>query len=189
MFGVLLGCASILFLSSVAIAQFSGGGSTTVNIPLPNVDWFARIVSGLAFIVSAARFAWGRIDKSRERTATRARRDPSVDLDITRGNRSGNFDFELTVVNRGDVSVQLVSLSASKGAMLVPDDADVTSDKTVADYNGLRIERGKEDTVVGEVNLQPGKSGTIEFTVKIRVNEAAPRILTTVLKRELKSKL
>ena len=100
-----------VFAASAAYAQISNPGSTTVNIPPPAVDWFARTVSALAFVVALAAFIWGRVDKHMERKAARAARDPSVDLDITRGNRVGNYDYELKIINRGDVSVQVVSLS------------------------------------------------------------------------------
>jgi hypothetical protein len=182
----------IIFVATLALlAAFGANGQinnpsvTTVNIPPPAVDWFARTVSGLAFVVALAAFIWGRVDKHLERKAAKAARDPSVDLDITTGNRPGNYDYELKIINRGDVSVQVVSFSCDARAILKPEEAEVSQDSRTVNYRGFRIERGNSHTLMGEVDCEIAERGPIEFTVMLRINETEQRLLKVVLKRDL----
>jgi hypothetical protein len=68
-----------------ADAQINNPGSTTVNIPPPAIDWFARTISSVAICIALVGFIWGRIDKHREQKLAQEARDPSVDFDLTRG--------------------------------------------------------------------------------------------------------
>ena len=166
-------------LGSTALAEAQG-----VAPPPPTVDWFARAISLLAFVVALAAFIWGRADKRLERKAAQEAREPSVDIDLIKGRDAGNYDYELKIINRGDVSVQVVSLSCGSHATLRPDDAEVSPDGRTVNYNGLRIERGETETLIGEVDCE--RLGTIEFNVTLRINEKRQRTLKIPLKRELR---
>ena len=136
-----------------------------------------------SYLHRACRFIWGRIDKHRERKLAQEARDPSVDLDLTRGRRKGNYDYELKIANRGDVSVQVLSLACDGRVTLKPDDAEVSTDGRVVDYNGLRIERGENETLIGELACK--SVGPVKFTVTLRINEKTQRILKVPLNRNL----
>jgi hypothetical protein len=172
---ITLGLAVLILITTPALAQ---------SAPPPAADWVARTVSILAVLIALAAFIWGRFDKFAERKAAKAAKDPSVDLDIS-GFEGGRFDYELTIVNRADVSIALLSLSCNGCVKLLGEDADISRDRSSVDYNALRIERGTHVTVVGQIIPPPG-GGTVEFVVRIRINEAVPRTYETRLKRTLR---
>jgi hypothetical protein len=174
---------AVIFVISALLSTSLAEAQNLSTTP-PGVDWFARTISLLAFVVAFIAFIWGRVDKYLERKAAREARDPSVDLDITKGRRRGNYDYELKIINRGDVSVQVVSLSCGGRATIMPDDAEVSSDGRTVDYNGLRIERGESETLIGEINCD--SLGTTEFNVTLRINEKSQRTLKIPLKRDLR---
>jgi hypothetical protein len=172
---------SAAIVCSWANAQTNGPGTAA---PSPTADWFARTTSAIAIVIAIAGFIWGRIDKHNERKAAREAKDPAVDLDLTRGNRKGNYDYELKIANRGDVSVQIVSLACDAGATLEPDeDGQLGNDKRLIDYNGIRVEPGDRETLVGEVNSKT--SGAVSFTITLRVNEKTQRIIQIPITRNL----
>jgi hypothetical protein len=148
--------------------------------PAPAVDWFARIVSVVAILIGLGGLILNllsRWDKSREH-------DPSVDIDLTKTSRMAEYDFELKIINRGDVSLQVVSLQCKHGA-LEPDDAEVSKDGTTADYNGFRIDGRKDETFVGTYKCEFSFAGPEEFIVVVRINDHQQRLRKRTLIRDL----
>ena len=181
---------AVLLVASLVVAgadpMVPSGGSPIFNIPPPAppaVDWFARTVSGLAFLVALAAFVWGRVDKYRERKAAKAAKDPSLDIDVA-GPRDGPFAYELKIVNRDDVSLSLLSLSCDPGFKLETHGATVLRDGTFLDYNGFRIDRGNEETFRGMIKSSSGRREA-NFVVKVRINLPKPRIHEVRIKRAL----
>jgi hypothetical protein len=180
-------CARTLALLSAATmcswvsAETNGPGTTAAQ---PAVDWFARATSTIAIVIAVAAFIWGRVDKHREQRAAREAKDPAVDFDLTRGGRKGNYDYELKIANRGDVSLQIVSLACGSGATLAPDeDGQLKDDGRLIDYNGIRVEPGERETLLGEVNSKA--SGTVRFTITLRINEKTQRLVRIPITRNL----
>lgn len=159
-------------------------GGATVIVPPPSVDWFARVVSGLALVVAFIAFVWGRYDKHVERQATQAAKDPSVDLDLT-GFPGKDSDIELRITNRADVSIAVLSLSCSGGTLIATRFGQITKSANAIDFNGYRIDRGAEELLICKIKPPPG-GGSVEFVVRIRVNEAHQRVYETRLKRQLR---
>ncbi|MGY4473745.1 hypothetical protein [Bradyrhizobium sp. USDA 3364] len=95
-----------------------------------------------------------------------------------------DYDFELKVRNRGDVSIQLVSLRCKHGE-LEPDDADIDDGGRRANYNGLRIERGAEELLIGTYRCEYDFEGPEEFTVTIRINDQRQQLSERLLVRQL----
>jgi hypothetical protein len=173
---LIVGVAIVTLWLHPALAQTASAGGS---------DWFARAISIAALVISVATFGVGRYDKYRERQSAAPARDPVVDIDITRGQVAGNYDYELKVANRGEVSVQLLSLSCDKGAVLKPDDAEVSRNGRTVNYNGLRIERGTQETLIGEIDTEYLQRRPIELVAKLRVNDPIPRGFIARLKRNL----
>jgi hypothetical protein len=172
---------STAIISSWASAETNG---PVTSVAQPTVDWFARATSTIAIVIAVAAFVWGRVDKHREQKAARDAKDPAVDFDLTRGNRIGNYDYELKIANRGDVSVQIVSLACDSGATLKPDeDGQLKDDNRLIDYNGLRVEPGERETLLGEVDSK--RSGAVRFTIILRINEKTQRLVQIPITRSL----
>jgi hypothetical protein len=168
-------------MCSWASAQTDGPGTAASQ---PTVDWFARATSAIAIVIAIAGFIWGRFDKRYERKAAREAKDPAVDFDLTKGNKKGNYDYELKVANRGDVSVQIVSLACDAGATLEPDEyGQLSNDRRMIDFNGLRVEPGNLETLLGEVNSKT--SGAVRFTIMLRINEKTQRVVQIPITRNL----
>jgi hypothetical protein len=178
-----LGSAIGFFVALPALAQTVGGGSTTINLPPPSIDYWARGLSILAVLISAAAFIWGRVDKSRETKAKKAEKDPSIDFDVTKGWSEGKSKFELTIKNRGDVSIQVVSLSCDRNAILKVDYADLSADSRTVSFRGRRINAGKNEVVEGEIETPPSQKRPVEFIVKLLINEEKVRAFEKLFER------
>jgi hypothetical protein len=173
-----------LLSTATIMCSWASAETNGTTAAQPTVDWFARATSTIAIIIAVAAFVWGRVDKHREQIAAREAKDPAVDLDLTRGDRTGNYDYELKIANRGDVSVQIVSLACDSGATLQPDDdGQLKHDNRLVNYNGIRVEPGERETLLGEVNSKT--SGAVRFTITLRVNEKTQRLVHIPITRNL----
>jgi hypothetical protein len=171
------------FLMTCSWASAQTASPQNGTSPPANVDWFARVTSTLAIIVAIVAFLWGRLDKHHERKTAEEAKDPTVDFDLTRGRGKGNYDYELKIANRGDVSVQILSLACEAGAALEPDEEGELKNSQLINYNGLRVEPGEQEALLGEVNCT--RSGIVKFTVKLRINERTQRTVVVAIARNM----
>ena|SRR6478735_9653188 len=94
-------------------------------------DWFARIVSVLAFGISAATLIWSRLDKRRERKATDQASQPTVQM-----------QWNPQVDGEGWYTLKLVFRDLSKPVLF--DRVSVKSPAPIANRNLERFSAGPE---------------------------------------------
>jgi two-component sensor histidine kinase len=68
------------FLSAVSADPMVPSGGATVNLPPPTIDWWARVGSVIAVVVSILAFVLTRMDKLRERVDAKEAKEPAVDV-------------------------------------------------------------------------------------------------------------
>jgi hypothetical protein len=171
---------SLLLTTLATLVSSPASAQGTLASSAATVDWFARVTSLIAILIGVGGLVLNlltRLDKARER-------EPAIDFDLTKTSRMGDYDFELKVLNRGDVSIQIVSLQCKHG-VLEPDDAEIEEGGSRANYNGLRIERGTEETLVGTYKCEYGFAGPEEFVVTVRINDRSQQLRERRLVRRI----
>jgi hypothetical protein len=153
----------------------------------PMTDWWARVISVAAILISLAAFFAGRWDKWRERKAAAAAKLPLVDVQAETSETPGQWFFTIATTNRANVSIQLISVEVGSKFELKSTDSKPRPsgrpNKLVIDR--LRIGPASDEIIDGDIYALYPRVRRIIFVLEYRIYEATPRTIFMKIRRDL----
>jgi hypothetical protein len=179
----LIPVALIIFLAAASADPMLPSGGAIVNIPPPTVDWWARVASAIAVVVSAFAFGWTRLDKRRERLDAQEAKEPAVDAVLEQTTSHDVWVLRLVIRNRGDFTIGLDQVSVSDEFLL--NTGRGAPPQSVETFDTARAAPGGQIPISASVYRKNANKTSILITVVMTEFRPKAKKLKRVISRDV----